>query len=188
MSFAFADLDPETRRLMLVEIDEDISANKLYLSDRLSAFGRDAYPQLLREAALFFDEHWLAEKLRARNCFNATYSRRNSKGGLTEVRMPVNAADMLAEGEFNRFYIRALCRRAIKDGIAELIVYRGKPVTSPRPESEAKIGQLVSPQALLADLRENIGVDTSLGLPAGPSSGLTVRLAQAITLASRDVA
>jgi len=37
-----------------------------------------------------------------------------------------NAHEMLAEGEFNRFYIRALCARAIEDGLPEVTVYRAK--------------------------------------------------------------
>jgi hypothetical protein len=188
MPFAFMDLDADTRPLMLAEIDDDIGADKLYLSNRLSAFGRDVYPALLREAALFFDESWLAEKLRSRNCFSPTYQRRNPAGGFSDARMPANAADTLAEGEFNRFYMRGLCRRAIRDGVAGLAVYRAKTVKDPRPESEAKIGQLISPQTLLDDLRQNIGIDTSLGLPAGPSSGLCVKLVHSATRASRNVA
>jgi hypothetical protein len=46
---------------------------------------------------------------------------------------------MLAEGEFNRFYIRALCVRAIEDGLPEVIVYRAKEVQSARPESARMI-------------------------------------------------
>jgi hypothetical protein len=83
---------------------------------------------------------------------------------------------MLAEGEFNRFYIRALCMSAMEDGVTELVVYRAKAVQSARSESERKIGQAVSPGALLNDLRARPGVDTALGLPAGPNSGLSVRL------------
>lgn len=82
---------------------------------------------------------------------------------------------MLAEGEFNRYYIRALCLRAIEEG-KKLKVYRAKEVGNPRSESAVKIGQEVDSQLLLADLRKNIGIDTCFGLPAGPNSGLSVRL------------
>lgn len=57
-----------------------------------------------------------------------------------------------------------------------LIVYRAKNVTNSRPESQMKIGQTFNPHQLLKDLRENIGTDTALGLPAGPNSGLSVQL------------
>ena len=90
--------------------------------------------------------------------------------------MRSNAHEMLAEGEFNRFYIRALCLRAIEDGMAQVIVYRAKAVQNARSESERKIGQGVPVEALLRDLRTHPGVDTALGLPPGPNSGLSVRL------------
>ena len=33
---------------------------------------------------------------------------------------------MLAEGEFNRFYIRAVCLRSIESGTSDVVVYRAK--------------------------------------------------------------
>lgn len=90
--------------------------------------------------------------------------------------MRSNAHEMLAEGEFNRFYIRAICLRAIEDGISEVVVYRAKRVQHARSESERKIGQLVSAEPLLRDLREHPGADTALGLPPGPNSGLSIQL------------
>jgi hypothetical protein len=51
--------------------------------------------------------------------------------------VPVTAADTLAEGEFNRFYLRGLCRRASAANMAEIEVYRAKEVAnrvrSPQP-------------------------------------------------------
>ncbi len=83
---------------------------------------------------------------------------------------------MLAEGEFNRFYIRAVCARAVADGISGVVVYRAKSVEHARSESERKIGQTVDPSAVLNDLRAHPGVDTALGLPPGPNSGLSIAL------------
>ncbi len=82
----------------------------------------------------------------------------------------------MAEGEFNRFYVRGLCRRAIEDGIQQLIIYRAKAVMTPRPGSEEKIGTSVDSAAILADLRTTIGVEPALGMPPGPNSGLTLKL------------
>jgi hypothetical protein len=90
--------------------------------------------------------------------------------------VPATAPETLAEGEFNRFYIRGLCVRALAEGITELVIYRAKQVENPRSESTAKIGLKISAQALLTDLRANPGVDTALGLPPGPNSGLSVKL------------
>jgi hypothetical protein len=45
-----------------------------------------------------------------------------------------------------------------------------------RAESEQKIGQRIAAEALLRDLRAHPGLDTALGLPPGPNSGLSVHL------------
>ena len=89
--------------------------------------------------------------------------------------MPSNAAEMLAEGEFNRFFVRGLCLYAKASGIPDLLIYRAKSVSHPRPGSEARIGQLISAEELLADLRAG-EVETALRIPGGPNSGISVRL------------
>ncbi len=92
--------------------------------------------------------------------------------------VPITAAETLAEGEFNRFYIRGVCRAVLANEQHEVEVYRAKAVAQPRPESQAKIGTRVNAATLLDDLRHNVGVDTALGVPAGPNSGLSVRRPQ----------
>jgi hypothetical protein len=175
MAFTFQNLDPVTRQYMLQEVDLDVSSDKLLLSPRLTPDGEEQYPALLREAVQAHDEAWLTERLRP--YMRDTESRRTPSGGTTEAKVPYDAHESLAEGEFNRFYMRGLCARAIAEGIEHVEVYRGKQVNQPRPESQAKIGQRVSPQALLDDLRAFDGTETELGIPSGPNSGLTVRLA-----------
>lgn len=91
-------------------------------------------------------------------------------------RMRSNAHEMLAEGEFNRFYMRSVCRAALSNGQDTVEVYRAKEVRDPRPGSAAKVGTRVSATELLRDLRKNVGIDTFLGLPSGPNSGLSVKL------------
>lgn len=176
MTLSFENLDAKTRQLMLEEIERDISNGTLYISPRLSAAGQTDYAGLLKEAAGQHDDAWLEQQLRLNGRMNAVEQRRKPSGGFTSARVPATAPETLAEGEFNRFYIRALCRRAADEGIATLAIYRAKPVASPRPESQAKIGIQVNAQALLNDLRTHQGVDTALGLPAGPNSGLSVKL------------
>ena len=89
------------------------------------------------------------------------------------------AAQQLAEGEFNRYYLRGLCLRAKVEERDTLIVYRGKEVQHPRPESEQKIGTGVAVDTLLQNLRTNdfVTIETTLGVPGGPNSGLTAKLA-----------
>lgn len=176
MALSLDNLDSKTRQLMVEEIERDDANGTLYFSSRLSDSGRKEYGFLLLKAAQDHDDTWLANALRAEDRMNALEQKRKSSGGFTTAKVPVNAPDTLAEGEFNRFYIRGLCRRAIDEGIQELMIVRAKAVNVPRPESLAKIGMRVNAQNLLDDLRANPGVDAALGLPAGPNSGLSIKL------------
>jgi hypothetical protein len=161
---------------MLDEVEFDTSRNELHISPILSGQGQRDYPNLLREAIQSGDDSTLAQSLRAHRRIIRTQPRRKPKGGYIIAGTPENAADVLAESEFNRYYIRALARRAIEDGVPELVVYRAKPVRSPRPGSEALVESTVKPQEILDDLRSHPGEFPALGIPAGPNSGLSVRL------------
>jgi len=173
MAFVFTDLNENTRKLMKDEVQLDISAGRLYLSPRLNLRGREHYASLLLGAIGTGGELALAASLR--QGYLEALETRHRDGKTFSAKVPENAPEMLAEGEFNRFYIRALCLRATSEG-KQLEIYRAKSVMQPRPDSQQKIGMMVSPTVLLADLRANPGVDTALGLPSGPNSGLSVRL------------
>jgi hypothetical protein len=175
MPLTLFNLDNLTRMAMTAEIDADVLNRTLYFSPRLSSIGRRDYPRLLREAAIAHDDEWMAQQLCFGNCLNRTEERKTPKGRYVTVRVPVTAAQTLAEGEFNRFYIRGLCVRALAAGVAQLIIYRAKAVEHPRPDSETKLGSAINAAVLLDDLRTHTGVDTVLGLPPGPNSGLSVR-------------
>jgi hypothetical protein len=169
-------LDQRTRDYMLEEVDHDLMNGTFFVSPRLSNTGVHNYETLLREAFRAFDPAWLADQLRNLGRMRRTEQKVNPHGGYLTARISDQAAEELADGEFNRFYIRALCRRAIEDDIPALAVYRARPAKSPRPLSEKKIGNLVDPRELLDDLRARPGTRPAMGLPAGPNSGLSVRL------------
>jgi hypothetical protein len=176
MPLNLTNLDERTRSFMLKEIESDASSGKVYISPRLNVHGQQEYLRLLREAASNHDDSWLANQIRMNGLMKTEEERRKPKGGYTIAQVPVTAPDTLAEGEFNRFYIRGLCLRAIQDSVPELVVYRAKQVSNPRRESEALIGARIAPDRLLQDIRTHPGVDTALGLPPGPNSGLSVHL------------
>lgn len=176
MPFHLANLDARTRHFMLDECERDRRAGTLYLSPRLSARGRADYPALLRAALEAGDDASLAQSLCAQGRMNARELRQQRHGQTVIVKVPARAQETLAAGEFNRYYMRGLCRRAIADGIKELIVYRARKVRAPRPESEAAVGVRVDPLVLLDDLRTSPGVIPSFGLPGGSNSGISVRL------------
>lgn len=175
MPLHYENLDDRTRGLMIYEVDGDVAASKLYRSVRFSPKGMAAYEGLLRLAIEKHSDSWLADQLR-NGCMKTHEMRKKPKGGVTTALVPVTAADTFAEGEFNRFYARAVCSRAIADGIPHVVVYRGKEVVTPRPESTALIGTKFTPTGLLFDLRSSQGVEPGLGLPPGPNSGLTIKL------------
>jgi hypothetical protein len=174
--FHLVNLDEHTRQLMREEIDWDVRHGTFHVSPRLSNTGQHNYLTLLTEAAREHDPDWLAGQLRRLGRLRTSEPRRKPTGGYTIARTPRTSAATLAEGEFNRYYARALARRAIADGVPSLVVYRAKPVARPRAGSEWMVGTTVDPRELLDDLRTHPGEETVLGIPGGPNSGLSVRL------------
>ena len=175
MGLEYRSLDQQTRQIMLEEFNLDISSGNMYLSKRFNDFGEEYYVKAMPKHIMEGSDDTLAEDLKNNDCFKSHEERKNPKGGVTLAKIPETACQTFAEGEFNRFYIRALSIRAATEG-RPLQIYRGRQSTNPRPESEALIGSNVNPGAILNDLRENKGIDTVLGLPSGPNSGLTVNL------------
>ena len=179
MALNLLHLDHEgVRAAMVSEIARDQTADRLYVGKYLSPAGTAQYPELLKQAAADADDAMLAMNLRHSNAFLDSVPKRTPKGNMTIAKVPVTAPETLAEGEFNRFYIRGLCLIAMERGITELEVYRARHSEKPRPESEALIGKRLNVAQLLDDLRKHPGCDTALGLPPGPNSGLSARIPQ----------
>jgi hypothetical protein len=177
MALNLVNLDERTRALMLQEVDYDVARQQLHISPYLSGQGQHDYEQLLRNAIQHGDDTTLAADLAQQRRIARTAHRRKPGDGYTIVTVPDNAAEMIAESEFNRYYIRAVARRALAEGYDEVIVYRAKPVATPRPASEALLESGVDPAALLADLRAHTGDSLpTLGIPGGPNSGISVHL------------
>lgn len=176
MALNYKNLDENTRRFMVSEVERDVSAGTLYVSPRLNEEGARQWPALLKEAAQSRDDAWLASTLRDRHLLRTHEERRKPKGGTTIAQVPATANETLSEGEFNRFYVRGVCSRAINEGISHVTVYRARHSDNPRPESQAIIGKSFDPGALLNDIRSSTGVEPALGVPPGPNSGLSVAL------------
>lgn len=175
MGIAYQNLDDDTRAFML----DEAKMGGHYISPRLSPAGQAGWTSLFEEAVRSHDDDWLAAQIIEKRLMND--EEEYVRSGVTRMRK-VNiphSAQMLAEGEFNRYYIRGLCMRAKRDSIVELEIYRGKEVRTPRPESEAKIGTMVAVGDLLAALRSNDFVtveESAFGVPSGPNSGLTAKI------------
>ncbi len=176
MPLNYFNLDARTRGFMAEEIEMAVNDGSIYLSNFLTDTGKRDWSRLLRDAAVNGSDATLAGQLTLNARLQTSYTKRKPRGGFTTAAVPVTAPETMAEGEFNRFYVRGLCRRAIDENIRQLIVYRAKPVDNPRPGSQEKIGTTIDPAILLADLRSSAGLEPSLGIPPGPNSGLSVRL------------
>lgn len=170
----YQNLNPEIRELMHTEIQSDLSSHRLYESKYFNENGKSKYPELLTLAAKSGDSDTLSSSLINHDCFKEK-TERTTKKGISMVKVPTTASKTLSEGEFNRFYIRAVCIYAIENN-RNIVVYRARQSSNPRAESESLIGTNPIPSSLLEDLRTNIGVDTALGLPQGPNSGLSIKI------------
>jgi hypothetical protein len=171
MSLLYLDLQPpqeaRIRDLMVEEIERDLQEDLLHPSPWLSARGDLLWPVVLVEAAREKTDAWLANQLRSRDML----VEREASGR----KVPVNAAETLAEGEFNRFYCRAVCRLAQERGVS-VIVYRAKNVEQARERSELLRGQRLPPDEVLLDLRAAGSKQPLIGVPGGWGSGISLTL------------
>lgn len=176
MAFFFENLDLKTREHMIREIDSDLSMGILFMSPRIRPGSEWLYVSSLRAAARSHDETWLADQIRRNHLLKHEEERTSAERGVMMLKVPLTAPDSLAAAEFNRFYARAVCARAVETGVQHVEVYRAKVVPQLLPESELIVGRRLAAESLLRQLRKTPGLESALGLPGGPLSGFTIRL------------
>jgi hypothetical protein len=174
MPLQYLDLDPTTRQYSLAELDRDIADGSMIVSDWLRPGIVSQYQKLLRDALRYYDDLWLEE--RVQELLVEFDVRRTPAGGETTARLPENAARVLAELDFNRYYMRGLCARALAEGRPEVEVYRARLSAEPRPESSQLEGQRLSAAALLDELRALTAATLPEATLGKPNSGLSIRL------------
>ncbi len=172
MALTLLNLNDVIRKLMLHEVEYDAQRGKTYLSPRLNRTGQITYLAKLKHAIASQDAAWLARQLHG--YFDSMELMRSKKGTVSSD-VPQNADEIIAESEFNRFYMRALCLFAIEKEIKHLVICRANHVNNTKPASKVKVGSSIDPQKLLLDLREHAGRKTRFGL-GEPSSSLSTRL------------
>lgn len=170
-NFDFRDLHRSSvRTYMVEEAHADIAESVLYYSTRFNSHGMAIYKDLLLDALANHDEVWLEAQLSSQSCF---LDLEDSGGGQKKVGSW--AAKLFCQCEFNKFYIRGLCRFALENPGVLLRVYRARESSRPRPESDIKIGQYMDPAVTLSDLRSNLGTGPKSGMP-DINSGLSVEI------------
>jgi hypothetical protein len=169
-------LDPSTRRAMLEELDEDVAQHRLYLSPDLTERGRADFERLLRAAIELGTDASLADELAAcdRVIPHQRWQKQGEERSMTARR--VETATALAQDELHRFYARGLCRQALARALHTLVIYRAKPATPARVNSDAMVGLRIDAASLLEDLRASPDLRRPSGLPGYRDSGLSVRL------------
>jgi len=174
MPLQYENLDPATRRLAIAELDQDLASGEFHVSERLRPSAVGEYQHLLREALRYYDDLWLEE--RTDDLLIDFEPRRTRSGGQTTAKVPEMASRMLAEHDFNRYYMRGVAARAITEGRQIVEVYRARLSLAPRTDSAAIEGQRLPAADVLERLRGRIS-DDNPAMPLGRSnSGLSIRL------------
>jgi hypothetical protein len=174
MPLQYTNLDPVTRRGMVEELDEDLANGTVHLSPRLRPAAADEYQNLLRDALRYYDDLWLEERVAP--LLMDFEMRRTPRGRVTTARLPEGAARVLAEGDFNQYYMRAVARRALAEGQPDVEVYRARLSLEPRAESSELEGAHIPAEQLLAELRAPASESPAAPRLGRPNSGLSVRL------------
>ena len=174
MPLQYESLDPTTRRYALAELDQDLASGAVHVPARLRPSAVGEYQRLLRDALRYYDDLWLEEH--ASDLLIESETRRTPTGGQVTAKIPQMAARMVAEGDFNRYYMRGVSLRAIDEDRQVVEVYRARLSLEPRPESAELEGRRLPARAVLDQLR-GLASDEPAAAPLGrPNSGLSVRL------------
>lgn len=172
--FSFENLDDVTRSFMLEAIDDAELSVNIYFSKRFNDAGDEQWLKLLKQAAKEHNEHWLAFQLEEKQLMKDFEGSRTPSGNYTIKHVPHNASATLADGQFNRFYILGLCKRARTQGDTHLVVYRAKQTVDPRPESQSLLGTHFSIEDIESQLKDkNASFKSQL---VKPNSGISVKL------------
>jgi hypothetical protein len=174
MPLHYENLDPTTRRYVLAELEQDAANGTLHISDRVRPSAMAEYERLLRDAVRYYDDLWLEEH--AADLLVDFEHRKTRSGGQTTAKLPSMASRMLAEGDFNRYYMRGVARRAIEEERHVVEVYRARLSVEPRRESAELEGKRIAATEVLERLRGTGGIGSDAAQLGRPNSGLSVRL------------
>lgn len=169
MALILYHLDTTTRMYMKEEILSDRMHKLVYLDHWLNIKGRKEFAALLTQAAQQYDDSWLAEKLAQED---RLHSRSWSQKG--QIFLTKEISIQMAETAFNRYYIRALCYRALLENQEVVFPYKAKQHIDPLIEQQLQIKPYPSKQ-MLKEMREYVPGTSIVGIPGGPGSGISIQ-------------
>ena len=164
--YNFLNLNEGIRRLMLSEVQHDNARRKFFFSPRFNANGRKIYMDALKAALTSGSEETLQAALEDGENFNMWEAQGKKVSN--------NIAANFAQSEFNHYYVRAICAKAIELKKPTVEVYRAYPTASKKHKSDLKIGIHIKPERLLEDMRKNVGSPSTV-LPE-LTAGLSIKL------------
>jgi hypothetical protein len=173
--FDFEPIEPETRNYMIQELDFDIVNNSLYINPFLKKDSETLYLSLLHTALTIGNPESFAAAITANDLLIERHIY-TKEGREIEARVPATFNATLAAGEFNRYFMRAVCLTALQQGKPVVEIYRAKAVGKPRQQTDDRLGHRIDPQVLLADLRQTNFENPSVFGLGGPNSGLSIRI------------
>ena len=163
---------------MLQEFKAEEGGNP-FRSPRLSPFGVQEFPSIMREVIKNGNEQTLLDRLNRPEYWNPT-EKYQSKGVTLQRKLNYsNAARTFALTEFNTWYVRGLCRRLLEEEVDLCQVYRAESAQVPRSECLAHEGMRYSVQQIYDGHRAHYwpepGDKTSLSIPVGPLCHHSIR-------------
>ncbi len=176
MSYKYEDLVEETRKLMVAELEADIASKSLHVNEWVQDEHHDTYIELLKSALQSGTEFDLEQEVRSKGILKERYTWHRPDGRTATVKVPEMAAKNLACGDFNRFYMRAICLKAKSQKQKEATVYRAMKTEHHMLESNSKVGNPVEVDELMKSLKRGESLESYLRLPPGPISGLTIKV------------
>ena len=169
MTFTFTDLDAVTRHAMIDELESDVSAGRVYISARAVPGSNLDYFEAQRTAFTSGDADSLSRALATSGIIAPV----QSDGKVVNI---PDAAAALGDGQFVAYYSRAVCLRAIEEGV-DVEVYRGQATAAHRVSSDSLVGTRLDPATLLKDLRDHSLQPWLFASVGKVNSGLAVRRA-----------
>jgi hypothetical protein len=150
-------LQHNIRRFTLQELLWSFEHKAVYLSKYLTEAGRARYPQLLAQALDSGSPNSLSDVL--------------GSPGVWQDKAPRNSIATFAWDEFNKYYMRGLCRWIQDHPGYQAVVVRGRHSGAPRSSSDTRINQRREAAGLLQQLRHRPATN-----PFGANSGLTLEI------------
>jgi len=172
IAFQFHQLDNKTRETMKEELERDLNGDGPYQSPRLTSEGLRQFPELLKKAIDSVNDLSFSNDLKPYFKSIEIYIR---KGRQYKRKIPSDAHLVLGQGQFNIYYMRAICQIALSQGIEEVEIYRAKQSNEPRRSSQLQIGSKINAIDLLDELRNTSEFGSKNFLIGLPNSGLSVK-------------